>query len=557
MRRAYHPRHFLAVLIFVAVSAAMTYQASLDYQLSESQLNLAAAAVKRHDAQLFGPDQVFGESNLWRVHTPAFQALMELSLVPTNYSDVLLPFRLLTGAVLMVYLLGMYALCYHQCRSWSISAFVAVLSSVVIHTLGGHYWGLGSLDSITPGAIVQAISPLILLAFLRHQNQWRVMLVFGFVGLCGNMNLTTSINLTLIMLFVYLACRRFAPSAWPRALGCAACAFLGALPYGGYVLGIKAQLANNTAGVTSAVAAEALRLGNMEVLFPELLQSALGWLPFLAVLAIPSMMVLARIERFRVRNLGVWISFLASGIAVGVGAQWVSLWLGGLNEQTHPAFIDFAQAGSLIMLPLYVLFAQGLTNLFRLIRRQRHALRWGCAVLMAAWIIPSDNVRFIRHQIYQLLTLPIADQYKPRNVRRHNQQRAEREELTAIAHWARDNTDPNAIFLCDKAQFRLTSQRAIVSTSSDVLYFYYLRPGLLGEWVETFKQLRRITKPAGKINPGQVRQFVDDLAKRSGFELAESWYLICRTGSAPGQIDLLEQITSDNWGSQYQLFKIR
>ncbi len=557
MRRAYHPRHFLAVLIFVAISATMAYQASLDYRLNETQVNLATAAVKRHDAQLFGPDMVFGESNLWRVHTPAFQALMELSLVPTNYGDILLPFRLLTGAVLMVYLAGMYALCYHQCRSWSISAFVAILSSVVIPTLGRHYWGVGSLDSITPGTIVQAISPLILLAFLRYQDQWRVMLVFGFVGLCGNMNLTACLNLTLIMLVVYLACRRFSPAAWPRALGCAICSFLGALPYLGYVLGIRAQLANNGGDVSASIAAEALRLGNLEVLFPELLQSALGWLPFLAVLAIPSLMVLTRIERFRVRNLWVWATFLVSGIAISLGAHWVSLWLGNMGEHNRPAFIGFAQAGSFIMLPLYVLFAQGLTNLFRLVRRQRHALRWCCAVLMIAWIIPSNNVRFIRHQIYRLVTLPISEQFKPRNVRRHNLLRAERAELAAMAKWARESSDADATFLWDKSQFRLESERAIVSTYSDVLYVYYLRPGELGQWVETIKQLRRITRPAGKIDPGQVRQFVDDLAKRPEFAASENWYLICRTASAPAQIDQLEQITSDEWGTLFQLFKIR
>ncbi len=557
MRRAYHPRHFLAALIFIAVSMAMTYQASLDYRLNDSQINLATAAVKRHDAQLFGPDQVFGESKLWQVHTPAFQALMELSLVPTNYSDILLPFRLLTGAVLMVYLAGIYALCYHQCRSWSISTFVAVLSSVVIHTLGPYIWGLGSLDSITPGTIVQAVSPLILLAYLRYQNQWRVLLVFGFVGLCGNMNLTASANLTLIMLFVYLACRRFNPHAWPKALACAACSLLGALPYIAYVLGIKSQVAGSAGSVSPTVAAEALRLGNLQVLFPELIQSALGWLPFLAVLAIPSLMVLARIERFRVRNLGVWISFVVSGLVVALGLQWVSIFLGGLDEHSSPAFIDFAQAGSFIMLPLYVLFGQGLTNLFRLIRRQRHALRWGCAVLLAVWVIPSDNVRFIRHQIYQFLTLPITEQYKPKNVRRHNQQRTERMELSAIAQWARVNTAPDATFLSDKAEFRLNSQRAIVSTCSDVIYFYYLRPGQLTQWVETVKELRRITRPPGRIDPGQVRQFVDELSKRPGFASAETWYIICRTGSAPQQIDMLEQITSDKWGTQYQLFKVR
>ena len=96
----------------------------------------------------------------------------------------------------------MYALLYRQTRSWSLSAFVAVLSSAVTYTLGRSYWGIGSLASITPPTLVLAVVPLIVLSYLRYERQWRVLLVFAFIGVCGNLHLVTAANLTIVLLIV-------------------------------------------------------------------------------------------------------------------------------------------------------------------------------------------------------------------------------------------------------------------------------------------------------------------------------------------------------------------
>ncbi len=185
MRPIPRTRHLLAVLIFAGASAAAGYMATIDDRLSKTQIGIASVAVKRHEPELFADDPVFGESGRWRFHTPFLQSLLEVILLPTGYQDLTLPFRALTGVAVMIYLSGMYALLYRQTRSWSLSAFVAVLSSAVTYTLGRSYWGIGSLASITPPTLVLAVVPLIVLSYLRYERQWPVLPLVAFIIVCG------------------------------------------------------------------------------------------------------------------------------------------------------------------------------------------------------------------------------------------------------------------------------------------------------------------------------------------------------------------------------------
>jgi len=543
-------------LIFAAASAAGGYFALLDNQLSDTQVNIATIAAKRHQQDLFTHDPVFGSSELWRFHTPLNQALLEMVLVPSDYRDLSLPFRAMTGVALMIYLSGMYALLYRQCRSWSISAFVAVLSSAVTYTLGRAYWGLGSLSSITPPALVTAVVPLIVLTYLRYENQWRVMLVFAFVGLCANLHLVSAMNLTGILLIVYLARKRFAPSAWPTAFGGALAALAAALPYTVYYLHLRFWTLPAETAVSASAVYEAFQLGNLAVLYPDMLKSLLYWLLLILVLVIPAAAVLSRIERFRVRDLGVWVWF-------AVGACFVSLLLHGASQligilqRQAPPIIDFAQASCYVMLPLYVLFAQALTNLFRLVRTHRAVLRWVCVAFLAAWMLPSDNLRVARHIAYELGTSFMPEEQKPLRVQQLHTKDRQQAELSAIADWARNHTPTDAMFLFDEAEFRMRSQRAIVASNDDVKFYYYVAPWQLEGWIRRVTRQKALLHPPGKRADGQaLAEFVDLLQRQDGFEAVKNWYVILGAREAPNKPDRLQPIDAAGWGKDYFLYKL-
>ena len=568
-------RHLVAVMIFAAVAAGQGYMASLDDRLSDSQVNIASAAGKRHDPSSFAHDPVFGESKLWLFHTPAIHGLLELMLVPTQYQDLRLGFRALAGVVTMLYLCGMYALLFAQCRSWSVSAFVSVLSCRVIEALGGGVWGVGSLESITPQGMCTAVFPLIVMAFARYSRppggdrsrsaQWRLLLVFAVVGVMGNFHLATAMNATIVLLIAYMGRQRFSPRCWPTALGCGIAALLGALPYAGYYFGIRAMMGPSDPAALSELVrdgtlAEAFRIGELMVLYPDLLKSALDWKMLAAamVLIVPAVAVLGRVERFRTPNVGLWVWLVVGSLAVALGLHGLSQAVGRWLDRGPPV-IDFLRASSLLLLPLYVLLAQAITNVFRLLRshRGRGLARWACAAVLVAWILPSDNVRVARHAAAALVTSFIDEADRPTYVLRHAEQRAERRKLAAIGRWAAERE--GAVFLTDRGEFRVLARQSILVGPNDARYLYYLAPSRLGKWLERFRAQQQLLHPsAATADAAAIKHFVDELieAEPDMADVAE-WYVILGSTVAPEEPGPLTAVQDEAWGGHYRLYSIR
>ena len=571
MRPVPRSRHLVAVLIFAGVGAATGYLASVDDRLSDSQVNIASAALKRHRPETFQHDPIFGqkrfEDQLWRFHTPAFQGLLELVLVPTKYEDLRLPFRALAGVVTMLYLCGMYAVLYAQCRSWSVSAFVAVLSCRVIETLGGGFWGVGSMESITPPALCLATVPLIVLALIRYSQrrpgersaaQWRLFLVFGVIGLMGNIHLVTAMNVTIVLLIVYVARQRFSPACLPIAIGCGLCALIGALPYAWYYFGLRSVMGRLQPLPEPAVIYEAFDIGKLVVLYPEVLKSLLHWRLLVGglVLGAPIAAVLGRSERFRTQNLGVWVSLIVGSLLASFGLQGLSQWIGS-RLGTAPPVIDFLQAASLILLPLYVLLGQALTNLFRLLRSHRGLLRLACGALMIGWLVSSDNGRGARYAAADWATSFMKETYRPAYVLRHREQALRRAELAAIAEWARQQ--PESMYFTDRGEFRVLARRPIVAAPGDFRYFYYLAPGRLETWNERFRKQQKLL--AGDTQA--LTELRDELIKADeSLKQIKAWYVIVRANVEPddaGRLKLepVPPPREDAWGRQYRLYSVR
>ncbi|HHH75853.1 MAG TPA: hypothetical protein ENL03_02365, partial [Phycisphaerae bacterium] len=275
------PRHLLAVIILAGVASSYGYLAVMDDRLSTSQVHVATAALKNEDKGLFENDSVYGQRELWRLTSPAFLAVLQLTLVPTGFADPILPFRALVGALAMLQLGAMYSLLYRQTSSWSISVLVAIMSSAVLHTLGQWYWGVGSLGSITPAAMCCAMVPAVLLAYLKQENSWRLILVFAFIGLMGNIHLIAAINLGLVLAIVFLIRKRMAISAWPMALACIMACGLCAMPYAIYTIALLNNIANQAQTATALATTETALATKTNVMYPQIFSSLLSWALYL------------------------------------------------------------------------------------------------------------------------------------------------------------------------------------------------------------------------------------------------------------------------------------
>ncbi|MCD4824720.1 MAG: hypothetical protein K8S55_08935, partial [Phycisphaerae bacterium] len=426
-----------------------------------------------------------------------------------------------------------------------------ILSMTITRTFGDWFWGVGSLASITPQGIVIAVSPLILLSFLENARRPRLVLTFMAIGLCGNLHLISAVNLGLVLLIVHLGRNRFRWQAILKGTGCVVFFLLGVLPYLLYFLVMKHNItADMPAGASESAEAvlDALRLSDLAVLYPEMLKSLLQWALYLSVLVLLSGIMLWKSDRFTSRDVGVWVWMMAAGCVVALGFHGISQGLGMLLGEAPP-FIDFPQAACWVMLAAYVLFAQALTLLFRMIRsdKNKRYLRWACAMFLLIWMLPSDNLRVFRHMTYRLAILDDRAQELADDA-------AEQAELVAIADWAKQNSDIDAVFLTDQEQFRCLAKRAIFVNRDDIRHFYYLTPWMLGQWTD---QLRKQSQWLGDpINADEIISGVGGLRSQESYRGVPQWYVLLSAQARLENPGRLEEQTSPAWRHHWRIFKI-
>jgi len=439
--------------------------------------------------------------------------LMEMSLIPTQYSDLELPFRVGVFPFVLLYLCGMYALLWRQCRSSTIAAFVSVLSIVVIPTFGDWFSGIGTLESITPEGLVTVFSPLLILCYLRTSRLNKTALPFCLIGLCANIHLVAASNLGLVLLIVHLVRNRFKLRAiWESVVGLFFF-LVGAMPYLAYFTVLRYHLASEAGNVSVSTTAilHALQISDLDILYPHLLNSLVNWGIYVLILGSLSATMLWRVERFRAQDMDVWLPMVGGGLFVAIVLHGIFQGLGLIWNSVLP-LMDFTQASCWVMLPLYVMFAQALTHLFRIVRKNRAYLRWACAAFMIVWLLPSKNLLAFRHLSYALVTSHLEESEKSIRVQELSDRAKEQDELNAIAQWAKIQSDDNAMFMTYNNLFRMKAQRNIFVCREDFRYFYHLSPWLLDEWTEDIElQSRMLANP---IRQGQITTEITKISKR-------------------------------------------
>ncbi len=558
MRPIPRPRHLLAVAVLVATAALYGGLATVDDYLEDSQITLATAALSAADGGLFAADPVFGPKGPVFSPSPAFVGGLRLML-PVAGGDPVWLLRLLVGPMVLLYLLGMYLLLLRQCGSWSIAVFVAILSTVVIEVMGGSTWGLGMLASAGPVGLPLAATPWAVLGLLdalhRPAGRWRLAGAFLLAGLLAHFDLGWALNLVIVLTATYLIQRRFAATAWLGAAICVVLAAAAALPPLVQCLGVRLGPPASPEAVQAA--RQMLREGEQAMLYPQALRALPDWLVWAVPLAIPAVVMLSQVSRFRGRFLGFWITFAISAAVVTLLLQPISQGV-GLATGTVAPVQGFVRASCLLMLPLYALFAQAVTGLFRLTVGHHGLMRTACALAAAAWMLPSDNLAPARHLAYAGGSVLLSEEHQPRRFRRLEESTARRMELEALARWAATNTPTDAVFLADQSQFRLMSRRAIVAGDADASYLRCGPPEHLLDWKQRQTHQARLLRPAaGKVDPAALGQFVTELSSQRPFALGGAWYVLLTPLAAPESSAVLTEVTSDEWGRYYRLYRIK
>jgi hypothetical protein len=531
MRPVPRSRHFIAVLLLAALAAGAGLLARHDDRMSDPQHHGAAAAMKRADLSLYSHDMIFG-SRLWLLNPPLPQFLLNRLWSITGGADPARPFCLAVAPLVLLYLLGMYFLLYSQTRSWSISVFVAALSSTVTHALGGSFWGIGSLASIQPMGLCTVAIPWLVLGALNLPRQWAVAGIFGFVGLLGNIHPGMALNLTLVLAAAMLARWRFRPLAWLRIAICLAAAVAAALPYLMYVARMIGRIRPDSAAVQAGAYFRALEVAGVESLYPQILGEAVNWPMAMFLLVVPAALLLHRVERYPIRNAAFWWWMLGGTLVVTFLAQGLAQLVGTLRPSIPPV-LSFAQASALLMLPLYVLLAHVLTSVFRIAQSHGDLIRWACLALAATWVIPSENFRVARYRALETATTFMPESSKPRKVFQHRRKTRQSRELVRLGHWAR-TTDPASVFLFNDIEFRVHSRRAVLAATDDLPYVYYYAPWRLSGWTQTLQDQQNLLSPAETFEIDRLRGFVRDLSRQPAWQGVRQWYVVYGGPAPPG-----------------------
>jgi hypothetical protein len=552
MRPPPKPRHLAAALILIGVAAVYAYLAMLDSSYSEDQLQAATAMRKLHDPSLYVADPVFGPSGLWRLRAGAFERLM-VPLYALREQRPLWPMRVAAGPVSAIYLLSMYALLFSQTRSWPVAVVVAVLSSVTVQAAGGAFWGAGPLWTVSPMGLAVALTPLAALA-LAGRRSWRRDLWAGLVVLAGaQVHMGWTVNLAMVLSLACLADRRDRRAAW-RVL-----ALLGALVAGTaaslWLRGLGQVPGAEPATLSMSGVRAAFALAGSDLLYPRLLDRLAQWALMAGVLAAPSVVILLRMERYRLHNLRFWLAAGGAALLVGLVLSGVAQVLGA--SQGRCWYVGFPMAVAIVLLPIWVLLAQALTVLFRIFRSWRRLVGWLLAILGVLWFLPSDNVRVIRRQAYTLASSFMAPEDKPRRLTQIQERRQRDSELERIARWASRQTDPQAVFLNDQAVLRARSGRSLAACPQDLLLMFYLQPARLEGWRLRLERMNHLLQPAGDIaDSAAIRQLAVDLAAGPPFDQASQWYVVLPVRVQLPQLGLLEPVEDAGWGQHFRVYRI-
>ncbi len=535
--------------VLAVVAAIATLLAFYEPRLDDRQAAMATGAVRAVHEELYARDVVYGPAALWKLDNPVWRWYLREAFRATGRGEAARVFAVAVGPLVFAFALGMYALVWRQCRSWSLAVYAAVMAMVVIHLADEVHWGLGPRWTVTPATVALAAVPWAMGGLLRWGEDPAVLWVFLGVGLLGNIHLVTATNLALVFAIVVVGRGGGSLRSWLLAaagLLCAAGAASGVFRYQ------TVQAAAAVGGdpwsrwmVAFAAESDPVRQNLGAMVSRAMEFPSMG---YLLALWLPAVAVMVRSERYRVRDLDVWVWMLLGVFIVGGGLHGL-IAASGASGDLSAAALGFPQALRLSLLPLFVLAAQAVNHLTRSWGVGR-VVRTALAGLMIVWLLPADNLAVVRHgvQDYFVSAQPLSD--RPLAAQHRDQRRCRDRELRAICRWVRHHTDDSTVIACEDPHARLWSARSLVACETDRHYVQLRAPDRLADWAARLRAQREVLLPrdGGPVDPAALEAFAADYG--ADYIIVDA-ALVAEASASDGWID----DPAGRWGLYLRLYR--
>lgn len=162
-------------------------------------------AFKLHDPRLYSTDPVFGSSG-WKLHTRLDSLLFPLLLgwlfpILGGIRPVLIVLAFILG---LVFVVGIYGLTYYLSGDFLAGVIAAFLASLDYPALGGVQLGFAPA-SVLPRNFVVAVSPIIVVLFLRWRDGKSLWVLYASLGLMTIFHVLAPLHLVLILTLALIA----------------------------------------------------------------------------------------------------------------------------------------------------------------------------------------------------------------------------------------------------------------------------------------------------------------------------------------------------------------
>ena len=569
MRPVPSRKHHLAVLVILLVVVANTAITFQEKYIQDDQANLLVETISQRSPELYRYDSVFSHQhgvNPWRIHLPGWGTILRAVQWLAGSKDPLDALRILGAFMLLLYLMSMYILLYRQSHSTTVAVLVALLSMSIFST-ARPYWGMGPLFTVVPANIPLIFIPILAWGFVRWHRRWSILWVFFGIGLIANIHASSAFYFAIVIILAMLFLDGGRLSTWIKAAFAIPLVAIGA---SGAIWYYFHNLTICQFPTFRELFALQQRIADVEVnsfyyFYPQVIVEILRWLPVAVMLAIPSVIILARQGRYRADNLDAWVWLLVAVLVISIGGH--LLW--NLAGKKFPALptVNFFEAIRFAMLPLYVLLAQAIVQLIRMSQTHRGWITSILTILSLAFIGSSYNTLEIRRMVRDTIATISGKHALPHYLA----QRQREEELQRIALWARRNTPSDSLFITDRATFRLFARRSITASPADLPYWLYLAPYRLNQWTKLIvKQHKLLHSSQGSTAVPEILKFIHTyltvkdispslISTTFNSDTPRGIYLLIRTTSAPKSTRNLKEIPPPNnqWGQYWRIFRVK
>lgn len=438
----------IAVLVALGVAGS-------DPRGDQEQLNLIVE--KRLHPEILPRDALYG-SPIIGLYTPSFIAL-QATIGRWASGDPVAALRILIWPFGVVFLVGHYVL-FRSLTGHPVAAGLGAISALTVrNALAGEYWGFDGLRAVQPRSIVNGLTPLLLLLFLRWRERPYFPLYFLGLGALLNIHPVGSFHLAQVTGAGHLWLDRCRLRAWRRIAVGALLFVAGGLPLAFIVYAGRehvtdpAALAEVRAGLDYRfpytlypIAAEALVSVTIHV---ALLLGAAAWLLW------------RRAAGTELRQL---LSLAAIAALLGLGGTAVIQTVGLLRDGPY---VDILQMRAVKL--VYPILLTALAALYaHLLRDGSTRARLAVVSLFLLSLVPPEAAIHApsdeqRNAIKRALGIRV-----PAGVEAAHAVPMPR----ALVEWAQASTPRDALFFTDLNDVRAGARRSITGTYKDGGWLY-------------------------------------------------------------------------------------